>query len=96
MWISGKQIGNAWHQTKKFMRGTYHEGKKWASTIDGYAQLFRKGLSAAAPMLQDLGGNDVLGSGVRALQNYDTVRKQVMDVDEKGRGHYDRIARAIQ
>ena len=78
------------------MRGTYHEGKKWASTIDGYAQLFRKGLSAAAPMLQDLGAGDALGSGVKALQQYDTVRKQVMDVDEKGRGHYDRIAKAIQ
>ena len=54
MWISGKQLGHAWHQTKKFVRGTYHEGRKWASTIDGYAQLFRRGLSAAAPMLQDL------------------------------------------
>ena len=96
MWISGKQIGNAWHQTKKILRGTYHEGKKWASTIDGYAQLFRRGLSAAAPMLQDLGAGDALGSGVRAIQNYDTVRKQVMDVDEKGHGHYDRIARAVQ
>ena len=72
MWISGKQIGNAFHQTKKFMRGTYHEGKKWAQTIDGYAQLFRRGLSAAAPMLQDLGAGEALGSGVKALQNYDT------------------------
>ena len=96
MWISGKQLGSAWHQTKKFMRGTYHEGKKWGQMIDGYAQLFRKGLSAAAPLLSDLGGGNVLGSGVKALQQYDTVRKQVMDVDEKGRGHYDRIARAVQ
>ena len=96
MWISGKQIGSAWHQTKKFMRGTYHEGKKYLQTIDGYAQLFRKGLSAAAPMLQDLGAGDALGSGVKALQQYDTARKQIMDVDEKGRGHYDRIARAVQ
>ena len=78
------------------MRGTYHEGRKWAQTIDGYAQLFRKGLSAAAPMLQDLGAGDALGSGVRAIQSYDSVRKQVMDVDEKGRGHYHRIARAVQ
>ena len=96
MWISGKQLGQAWHQTKKFARGTYHEGKKWAQTIDGYAQLFRKGLSAAAPMLQDLGAGEALGSGVKALQSYDNVRKTVMDVDEKGRGHYDRIAKAIQ
>ena len=96
MWISGKQLRHAWHQTKKFVRGTYHEGRKWASTIDGYAQLFRRGLSAAAPMLQDLGAGEVLGSGVKALQSYDTVRKQVMDVTEKGRGYYDTISKAIQ
>ena len=63
--------------------------------IDGYASLFRKGLSAAAPMLQDLGAGEALGGGVKALQSYDTVRKRVMDVDEKGRGHYDRIAKSI-
>ena len=96
MWISGKQIGNAWKQTRGFLKSTYHEGKKWASTIDQYAQLFRRGLSAAAPMLQDFGAGEAIGSGVKALQSYDTVRKQVMDVDEKGREHYGRIARAIQ
>ena len=63
--------------------------------IDGYASLFQKGLSAAAPMLQDLGAGEALGSAVRALQSYDTARKQVMDVDERGREHYGRIAKAI-
>ena len=63
--------------------------------IDGYASLFRKGLSAAVPMLQDLGQNGLLGSGVKALQSYDTVRKTAMDLDERGRGHYGRIAKAI-
>ncbi len=46
-------------------------------------------------MLQDLGAGEALGSGVRALQSYDTVRKQVMDVDEKGQEHLGRIAKAI-
>jgi hypothetical protein len=46
-------------------------------------------------MLQDLGAGDALGSGVKALQSYDTVRKQVMDVDERGREHVGRIAKAI-
>ena len=96
MWISGKQIGNAWRQTRGFLKSTYHEGKKWANMIDGYASLFRKGLSAAAPMLQDLGAGDAFGAGVKALSSYDSVRKHVMDVDEKGRGHYDRISKAIQ
>ena len=63
--------------------------------IDGYASLFRKGLSNAAPMLQDLGAGEALGSGVKALQSYETVRRQVMDVDERGREHVGRIARAI-
>ena len=94
MWIAGKHIGNAWMQTRKFIKSTYHEGRKWANMIDGYASLFRKGLSAAAPMLQDLGAGDALGSGVKALQSYNTVRKQVMDVDERGREHMGRIARA--
>ena len=64
--------------------------------IDGYASLFRKGVSAAAPMLQDLGAGEALGSGIKALQSYDTIRKQVMDVDERGREHVGRIARAIK
>jgi len=95
MWISGKQIGHAWSQTRKLFKNTYHEGRKWAHTIDGYAQLFRRGLSAAAPMLQDLGAGHALGAGVKALGSYDSARKQVMDVDEKGREHIGRIARAV-
>ena len=95
MFISGKQIHHAYHNAKKLFKNTYHEGRKWAQTIDGYAQLFRKGLSAAAPMLQDLGADQALGTAVKGLQSYDTVRKQVMDVDERGRGHLDRIAKAI-
>ena len=82
-------------QPRKVIKSTYHDGRKWANMIDGYASLFRKGVSAAAPMLQDLGAGDALGSGVKALQSYDTVRKQVMDVDERGREHMGRIARAI-
>ena len=95
MWITGKHIGRAWAQRRKFFKDTYHEGNKWAHTIDSYARLFRRGLSATAPMLQDLGAGEALGSGVRALQSYDTVRKQVMDVDEKGQEHLGRIAKAI-
>ena len=94
MWISGKQIGNAWRQTRGFLKSMYDTGK-WANMIDGYASLFRKGLSAAAPMLQDLGAGEALGSGVKALQSYDTVRKEAMDVDERGREHVGRIAKAI-
>ena len=95
MWNTGKNLGRAWTQTRKFFKDTHHEGRKWAHTIDSHAQLFRRGLSAAAPMLQDLGAGEALGSGVRALHSYDSVRKQVMDVDKKGWEHLSRIAKAI-
>ena len=95
MLISGKQVHHAWHNAKKFFKSTYNEGRKWAQTIDGYATLFRKGLSAAQPMLQDLGmggADQALGKG---LQSYDSVRQQVVDLDTRGRGHLDRISKAI-
>ena len=95
MWITGKHLGRAWTQTRKFFKDTYHEGRKWAHTVDSYAQLFRRGLFAAAPMLQDLGAGEALGSGVRALHSCDSVRKLVMDVDERGKEHMSRIAKAI-
>ena len=95
MFISGKQIHHAYHNAKNFFKNPYNEGRKWAQTIDGYAQLFRKGLSAATPALQDLGMGETLGTAVKGLQSYDTVRKQVMDVDGRGRGHLDRISKAI-
>ena len=95
MFISGKQIHHAYHNAKNFFKNTYHEGRKWAQTIDGYAQLFRKGLSAATPALQDLGAGDVLGTAVKGLQSYDTARQQVLDVDERGRQHFSRISKAI-
>ena len=95
MFVSGKQIHHAWNNTKKFFKNTYHEGRKWANSIDGYAQLFRKGLSAAAPALQDLGAGEALGTAVKGLQSYDSVRQQVVDLDTRGRGHLDRISKAI-
>ena len=95
MFISGKQIHHAYHNAKKFFKNTYHEGRKWAQTIDGYAQLFRKGLSAATPALMDIGAGEALGTAVKGLQSYDSVRQQVMDVDERGRSHINRIAKAI-
>ncbi len=46
-------------------------------------------------MLMDLNMGEALGSGVQASQSYDSLRKEGMDVDEKGREHVSRIAKAI-
>ena len=95
MFISGKQIHHAYHNAKKFFKNTYHEGRKWAQTIDSGVQLFRKALGAATPALQDLGAGEALGTAVKGLQSYDSVRQQVVDLDTRGRGHLDRISKAI-
>jgi hypothetical protein len=85
---------NAWHGVKKFMGEAYATGRKFAGTLDGYANLARRVLGAAAPMLTDLGANDALASGVRGLTEYDKVRKTVMDTDQSARGHLNRLAKA--
>ena len=95
MLISGKQVHHAWHNAKKFFKNTYNEGRKWAQTIDSGVQLFRQVVGASTPALQDLGMGEALGTAVKGLQSYDSVRKQIMDVDERGRGHLDRISKAI-
>ena len=64
--------------------------------IDHAAHIFRRGLSAAAPALQDLGQQRLLGSGVKALQNFDSIRSRVVDADRRGRGHLSRISDAIE
>lgn len=94
MFFSARQAHQSWGHVKKFMGDAYVTGRKWAGTIDGYANLARRVLGAAAPMLQDLGAGNSLARGVRGLSEYDQVRKTVMDTDEHARGHFGRIARA--
>jgi hypothetical protein len=85
---------HAWNGVKKFMGEAYATGRKFAGTLDGYANLARRVLGAAAPMLQDLGANNALASGVRGLTEYDKVRQSVMETDQSARGHFSRIAKA--
>ena len=94
MLFTARQAHQTWGHVKSFMGRAYTEGRKWAGTIDGYANLARRVLGAASPMLQDLGAGHAITAGVRGLSQYDHVRKQVMDVDEKSRGHLGRIAKA--
>ena len=80
---------------EEVLQGHVSRGKKVGTYYRLVRPAFRRGLSAAAPMLQDLGAGEALGSGVKALHSYDSLRKQVMDVDERGREHVSRIAKAI-
>ena len=94
MLFSARQAHQTWGHVKSFMGKAYAEGRKWAGTIDGYANLARRVLGAAAPMLNEMGAGKAIADGVRGLSQYDQVRHQVMDVDERARGHLSRIGKA--
>ena len=94
MLFSARQAQRTWGNVRRFMGNAYTEGRKWAGTIDGYANLARRVLGAATPMLEDLGASRAATAGVQGLSQYDQVRKQVMDTDEKARGHLTRISKA--
>jgi hypothetical protein len=94
MLFTARQAHQSWTGMKKFMGQAYVTGRKWAGTIDGYANLARRVLGAAAPMLEDLGAGQALSSGVRGLTEYDQVRQTIMNTDQAARGHLGRIAKA--
>ena len=76
------------------MGNAYIHGRKWAGLIDGYANVGKRLLGAAAPMLDELGAGGAISAGVKGLSQYDQIKHRVMDVDDRARGHYGRIAAA--
>jgi len=94
MLFTARQAHQTWGHVKRWARMGYTEGRKWAETIDGYANLAHRVLGAAAPALQDLGASQIAEAGARGLSQYDQVRKQVQDTDDRAQGHLRRIAKA--
>ncbi len=94
MLFTARQAHQTWGHVKRFMGNAYVTGRKWAGLIDGYANVGKRLLGAAAPMLDELGAGRAITAGVQGLSQYDQIKHRVMDVDERGRGHYGRIAAA--
>ena len=94
MLFTARQAHQTWGSVKRFMGNAYTEGRKWAGTLDGYANLARRVLGAAAPMLEDLGASRATSAGMRGLSEYDQVRKKVMQVDDRAQSHLSRISKA--
>ena len=86
MWITGKHIGNAWRQTRGFLRSTYHEGKKFLSHVDQYAGIAKGVIGAVAPIVGSMSGGPVsaavgaaVGGGMQALGAYDRLKSEAMN-----------------
>ena len=95
MLFNAKQLRNAIFNLKGFAKNTYHQGRKWAQTIDSYAQLFSRGFNASIPLLNEIGAGKAVSHGRRAIENFDTVRQNVVDLDARGSEHLSRIESAI-
>ena len=95
MLFSARQAHQTWGSINAFLGKAYIEGRKWAGMIDGCANLARRVLGAATPMLNEMGAGRAITAGVRGLSHYDQVPHQVMDVDERTRGHISRIGRTV-
>ena len=76
-----------WNKTKSFLSGGYHKLGKWAGEVDRGAGIMRKMFSLATPMLDDMGGCDIIKQGVDAIRKYDKFKSQVSNVNQKALGY---------
>tara|TARA_B100000497_G_scaffold42939_1_gene50032 strand:+ start:528 stop:821 length:294 start_codon:yes stop_codon:yes gene_type:complete len=84
-WV--KQVKDHWNSAKSFIHQGYRHAKGWAKQVDTGAGIFKRLLSAATPMLQDIGGDDLIKQGVGAIDQYNQLRSKVRDVDSRVRGY---------
>ena len=92
MWL--KQLNAGWGRAKSFVSHGYHRLGKLAQDMDKFAGVGRKLFSLATPMLEDFGQQDAVRRGVQAIGQYDKLRGQVLDVDQRARQHASRFADA--
>ena len=86
-----KQLKQHWNSAKSFIHQGYRHAKGWAKQVDTGAGIFKRLLSAATPMLQDIGGDDLIKQGVGAIDQYNQLRGKVRDVDSRVRGYGSQI-----
>ncbi len=86
-----RALNQHWNKTKAFLGDSYRRLGKWAGEFDRAAGIGRRIFSLAAPILSDMGADEAIQSGMKAVQGYDSLRKGVMDADQYARGHASRI-----
>ena len=77
MWY--KKLSRHWNKTKSFIRHGYNTMGKWAGEVDRAA--------VATPILDDVGGGDIIKQGVDAISKYDRFKSQVSNVNQKALGY---------
>ena len=89
-----KRLREGWNKTKSFLGSSYQTVGKWAGEMDRAAGIGRKLFSLAVPILDELGAGAAVQGGLKAIKDYDAVRGQVLEADDRIRGHAKRFAQA--
>ena len=79
-------------RVKSFLSHAYHGTRKFLQNVDVYSGMFRRVLSAAQPMLADLGVQDYANKyAMQAVGAYDQAKQAVVGAHD----NYARIAKAV-
>ena len=83
-------------RAKSFLAHAYHGTRKFLQHADVYSSMFRRVLSAAQPMLADMGVQDQANRyAMRAVSAYDEAKTTIVGAHDRGADHYARIAAAV-
>ena len=97
--MPGKLIAHAmgaYHSTKRFL--AHHAGRatKMAARLDLYSNMFRRVLSAAQPLLQDIGVAEPINrTAMKGISAYDEAKSAVVGARDRAQLEYGRIAAAV-
>lgn len=80
-----RKLQSHWNNTKSFIHQGYKTLGKWAGHVERGAGIGRKIFQTLAPILDDFGQGQVVAKGMQAIQNYDRLRGNVMDIDQEAR-----------
>jgi len=88
-----RHIQHAAHHAKKHIHRTYHKTKKALQHMDVYANMARRVLVAAQPLLEDMGAHEGhFGVANEAFRRYDRAKENIERIDDA----YTRLADAVQ
>ena len=93
MRLNGRSLARGWQQTKQLAATTWHHARKIAGQVDYGVQLGKKILSAASPLLDEMGLN--MRPALQGIAAYDRGKMDVVNRFNNVQDHLLRIRRQV-
>ena len=91
-----QHIAHGATRVKSFLNHAYHGTRKFLQNVDVYSGMFRRVLSAAQPLLTDLGVQEPTNRyAMQAVGAYDQAKSAIVGAHDKVADNYARIAKAV-